>query len=191
MRITPVCLMAAMAALPAVAEPVDGKAAKAALFKPAPAEAVLVPQDVLDEKEGQIAVQVAGQQPYYGAMAVAPEDGLLSDATVAATNYHDVDAAREAALEGCNARRKGAAACVIVAEIRPMGHEARPLQLSSAATEAFHGYYRKQRGAKAMAISLSTGKWAVATGEGAEAQALADCALAARAEDCLVAILDD
>lgn len=188
--LTVILTFAAVFALPALADPIDGATARDQLFKPTPSAAQTVPQAFLSEAEMAIVAQVAATQAYYGAMAVAPGDGLMSNATVAAANYHDLEQARVAALTSCNARREKAEACVIVAEIVPKGHEPRAFQLSSAATEAFNKDYKRGRGPKAMAISASTGQWAVVKAEDAAAQAVADCAAAAQATDCVVAVQD-
>lgn len=60
----------------------------------------------------------------FAAMALAPEDGLVADgllaeSAVAVADLPDLDAAREAALEGCNVARSGGPACVIALEIQP------------------------------------------------------------------------
>jgi len=60
----------------------------------------------------------------FAAMALAPRDGLVADgllaeSAVAVADLPDLDAARKAALDGCNAARRGGAACVIALEIQP------------------------------------------------------------------------
>ena len=94
-------------------------------------------------------------------------------------------------MAGCNERRKsGAARCVVVALIRPKGWEARDIQLSVEATTGLRKEYRKGRGEKALAIAPSTGEWAIAKGDGAASQALADCADRSGATDCTVVVAD-
>lgn len=60
----------------------------------------------------------------FAAMALAPQDGLvrdglLAETAVAVADLPDLDAARAAALDGCDAARSGGLECVIALEIRP------------------------------------------------------------------------
>lgn len=60
----------------------------------------------------------------FAAMALAPQDGLVADgllaeSAVAVADLPSLAAARNAALEGCNAARKGGPRCVIALEISP------------------------------------------------------------------------
>jgi len=60
----------------------------------------------------------------FAAMALAPDDGLVKDgllaeSAVAVSDLPDLDAARSAALEGCNAARRDGPECVIALEIQP------------------------------------------------------------------------
>jgi hypothetical protein len=48
-------------------------------------------------------------QPYYAALAMAPDAGLASEFTALAANYHDEENARAAALAACEANRGGRA----------------------------------------------------------------------------------
>jgi hypothetical protein len=48
-------------------------------------------------------------QPYYAALAMAPDAGLASEFTALAANYHDEENARAAALAACEANRDGRA----------------------------------------------------------------------------------
>ncbi|TDX30088.1 5-aminolevulic acid synthase [Rhodovulum visakhapatnamense] len=182
------CLGAAVAAS---AEPVDGKAARKLVFKPKGAEVTVIDLPFLSEADRKGLVFAGEQQPYYGAIAVAPSEGLISEATLAAANYHDVEAARAAALAGCDAARKpDGNPCVIAAEIRPKGWEPRALQLSADATEGLRSDYGRRGGPRAMAISESTGRWVVRKGPDAAAQALDACASASGASDCRLAVED-
>ena len=128
---------------------------------------------------------VGAQQPYYGAIAISPGDGLLSEATVAAANYHDTAAAQIAALAECDAKKTTPAACVIAALIRPDGYAPRALQLSVDATTALRKDYPGKGGA--LAISAQTGAWGI--GAGADA-ATAACAAKGGATDCAVVVQD-
>ncbi|WP_414898260.1 5-aminolevulic acid synthase [Rhodovulum sp. YEN HP10] len=173
------------------AAPVDGKGARKLLFKPEGAEVVVVDLPFLSENDRKTLAVVGAQQPYYGAIAVAPTEGLRSKATLAAANYHDVDAARVAALRGCDAARQPRGEpCVIAAEIRPKGWEPRGLQLSADATEGLGREYGRRGGPRAMAISPSTGRWAVSKGQGAASDALSACAEQSGATDCRIAVED-
>jgi len=173
-----------------MAEPVDGKTAKSALFKPKGASVELMPLDFLNEQDKSILSQVALQQSYYGAIAVSPDDGVISNATVAAANYHAIQPAEAAALNACNDAKTGAAACVVVAHIRPKGWSPQDLQLSVDGTVAYRKEYRRGKGPKAFAISPSTGKFAIAKGNGAGEAAVEACNERADATDCQIAIAD-
>lgn len=176
----------------AQAEPVDGKAARKLVFAPDKVEVVLVSQPFLSEQDAAILNQVGAQQPYYTAIAASPSEGLMSNSLLAAANFHDVDTARAAAIAGCNARKDAKSDdCVIVAEVRPKGWEARPMQLSNEATTALRKEYRKGSGPKALAISVASGDWGIGKGEGAADAALADCAAKSEGADCTVVIQDN
>jgi hypothetical protein len=170
------------------AEPLIGKDAKAALYAPLKAEVEILAAAGLPADQAAALQAVGGAQPYYGAIAISPENGLMSETTVAAANYHDTDAASVAALEGCNALKKGKPDCVVAALIRPKGWKETGLSLSSDATAAFKDYDMK---AGALAVSVTTGAWGMAAGDGASDLAIADCvAKNAKATDCSMAIAD-
>jgi hypothetical protein len=141
-------------------------------------EGEVIPHPSLSASDLAILEQLVQTQSYYAAVAIAPDQGLASLATIAAANYHDEDNARIAALAACNAARDGAddaeaADCVVVLVIRPEGWEpGRSLQLNSEASAALRRDYRRIGRGRVMAISDSTGNWGM--GEG-EAAALADC----------------
>lgn len=173
----------------ASADVLTGKAAKKALFLSDKLEVQVLKQPFLSDGQAKILGSVATQQPYYGAIAVSPDEGLMSEATVAAANYHSVEAATVAALAGCDAASKGEAPCVIVAIVQPKGWEARPIQLSTDATSAF----RKDYGGKgaALAVSAGTGTWGMAKGADAAASAIAACGAKLSGEnDCTVIVAD-
>ncbi|QUS35088.1 DUF4189 domain-containing protein [Falsirhodobacter algicola] len=144
------------------------------LYPDARAEVEILPKDYLPADQAALLRQVGAQQAYYGAIAISPDEGIMVEATVAAANYHNTEAASAAALRDCNARRKGARDCEIVGYIRPAGWSEKPVQLSQAATAAFLGDFRGN-GPKAFAISPTTGEWGLAKGEGAAAEAVAQC----------------
>ncbi len=165
----------------AMAQTVASGEAASMIYPPKSSEVELLPSDALKKKEGKVVGMVAADQPYYAAIAISPDEGLMSEATVAAANYHDTDSASAAALAECNAKKTGAAECVIVALVRPEGWQAQPVQLSSDASADF-----AQAGGGAVAISAATGSWGVGADEAA---ALAACgARNANATDCAVVI---
>ncbi len=185
--------MVLLLAQPVVAAdlPVSAKEARDLVYPANKAEVVLLAHPSLSAQDRAIIQQVAVQQAYYAAMAMSPDEGLASNATVAATHYHDVEHAKTAALAACNERRKpGTADCALVAIIQPKDWQQRPLQLGADATTALRKDYRKGRGPKAFAISPSTGKWAISKGDTARDTALKDCAIAAQSDDCVVVIAD-
>ena len=171
----------------AMAETVlTGNEAKRALFGVRGSVGAVAQNGVLSEKDQAILAQVASTQKYYGAIAFSPDEGLLSQATVAAANYHSVEPARAAALAECNSKRQsGSAQCVIGADILPRRYQpGRALQLNIDATGAVGKEYRRLRGDKAFSISSETGEW----GFGAsDAEAQAACA-ANGASDCRVVL---
>ena len=171
----------------AQAEPVTGKAAKALLFSPKGTSVEVIKQPFLTDADLKVIAEVAGQQKYYAAVAMSPDEGLLVEATVAGANFHDTDSASAFALAGCEAKRKGDTPCVVVAIVRPKGWEPQPLQLSVDATDAARKDYAKAPAPKAMATSASTGQWAI--GSGSEA-AVAACAAKSAASDCIAVLAD-
>lgn len=183
-------LATALVALPALADPVAGAEARAQLFHPEHVEVVRYDAEGLSDQEVQILASVAQGQKYYAAVAFAPADGLMSEATVMAANHHTVAAARTAALAECEERRSAADRCVIVLEVRPAGWQARDLQLSADATAAFDNEYPMRGGESALAVSPESGLWGIGSGTNAAADALATCAQAgdAPAGDCVVVI---
>ena len=164
------------------------KQAKRALFGVRGTEGAVSQTDKLSDQDRAILAEVAKTQKYYGAIAFSPDEGLLSEATVAAANYHSVEPAREAALAECNSKRaSGAQRCVIGADILPKRYEpGRAIQLNMDATVAVGKEYRRLRGNKAFSISSDTGEW----GFGAsEEEAQAACA-SKGARDCRVVLRD-
>lgn len=191
--------MAAAAAISAIAaaggaaaQGIDGATAAGQLF-PVNKVAVGIARGALKPDEVAVIRQVAGQQKYYGAVAISPDEGIMSEATVAAANHHSVGAARRQAIDSCNARRKkGSARCTIVADILPAGFAPRAFSLSRDATEGFGESYGDS-GERALAISPATGAWSIARGKGAARAAVKDCnrkAAANGARDCKLAVRD-
>lgn len=175
----------------AAADPISGKDAKTMLFSPKGAVVEMMVQDFLSPADVAALAMVAESQPYYGAVAVSPDEGLMVEATVAAANYHDTEAASVVAKAECDAKRKGTTPCMVVALIRPKDWEARAFQLSAAATEGFRTDYKGQ-GPIALAISPKTGLWGIAAGEDAAEAAVATCTGKAEVapKDCAVAVAD-
>ena len=172
----------------------DGKAAKKMIFSHRGTEFIVVPQGFMTETDVATLNLMAGMPEfksvlYYGAIAAAPEHGLTHKATVASANHHTTEAAAAAALKECNGLRGGGPKCVVVAHITPKKYVARALQLSTSATVAFRKTYLRGGGAKALAISPSTGGYAVAKGDGAAGAALAACNKDG-AMDCLIVVQD-
>lgn len=178
--------LALIAATPALSEPLAGKEAKKALFAPLKAEVEIMPEAGLPADQAEILKTVGVGQPYYGAIAIAPDEGLMADATVAAANFHDAASATAAALAECEAKKKTPTACVIAAMIRPEGWKDQGFGLSSDATASFKDYDMKTG---ALAISPLTGAFGMAAGEGAAEKALTNCgAKNDKATDCVLAV---
>ncbi len=177
-----------LTATPALADPVTGDRAQAMLFAEQGVSVELVENDKVSTALMKLIKAVAEQQPWYGAVALSPDEDLMtSPATVAGAQFHDTDAAAAFALAGCEAKRTGASPCAVVALVRPKGWEVRDLQLSLHATAFFNSDYLKAASPKALASSAATGSFGF--GAGADA-ALADCVAKSAAEDCLVVIAD-
>jgi hypothetical protein len=108
-------------------------------------------------------------------------------------NYHDLVAAETVALRACNdARARSAAACEVIAHIRPEGYQPRDVQLNADATRGFR-IYRQGGGPKALAISRATGEWQFEKGDDADMRALAGCnrlAAPKGIEDCQILVQD-
>lgn len=179
-----------LAPVAALGDPVDARTARDLLFRDAAVEVAEIDVSTLSEQDRQVLTMVAQSQNYYAAVAFAPAAGIMAEPTVLAANYHHIEAARAAALAGCNARRTGGAACVIALEVRPAGWEARALQLSADATADFDENYRRARGSRAFAASTSSGQWGIGRGEDAESAAITACQGDSGVTDCTVVIRD-
>lgn len=183
-----VCVLLAVPALASVshAQAISGQTAKDALFPPVVAEVEILAEAGLPADQAQVLVIVGEGQPYYGAIAIAPEEGLMSEATVAAANFHDTAAATIAALAECNAKKKTATECVVAGYIRPKGWQDNGFALSSDASAAFNDYDMKSG---AFAVSVTTGAFGMASGEGAAESAVQACvAKNEKATDCALVI---
>jgi hypothetical protein len=192
-------ILAAVAALPAAAEPVTGDQARSLLFGLRGQTIAIEPSlSDLDQRVLRAVIDLSAEQMrqplyWYASIAYAPDIGLTAEpGPVAAANHHGVAAADRAARAACDAARPaGSQPCVVAARVLPRNYEPRALELSFGATSAFRDTYRRARGEKAMAISPLTGQFAIATGAGAAEAAVAQCnALSQGAGDCVVAILN-
>ena len=167
---------------PALAEPVAGKVAKGQLFGLV-ADVRVIDGNLPKDQVAALKTVLAGQ-PYYGAAALSPDDGLMAEATVLLANYHDVASASKAALAQCDAKRKGKTPCVIAATVQPKGWKQRSVQLSVDATTGFKTSYPGSGGA--VATSAATGAWAIG---GDATAALAACTKQGqKPKDCAVVI---
>lgn len=193
-RVSLTALAVALVAGAAGAEPVSGRAAADMAFEPGKSQVILSSR--LDG-QGQAMVramvplmeqQLGRRLDYFGAIAMSPDEGFQSEASQSALNHHSIAAAERAALAACNANRaSGARACIVAARIVPVGYAERPLTLSSSATRALRDTYTRARGPKALAVSGSTGAFAV----GAPGDAVATCRAGARgANDCTIVVRD-
>lgn len=181
-----ICLIP-LAPMTAAAETLTGAAAAKLLFPATGVAVELTGAGGLADKDAQMLAMVASGQPYYGAIAISPDEGLMVEATVAAVNHHSMAAAEAAALAGCEAKRKGKAGCAVVALIRPEGFEPRALTLSADATRAVGEHYAAPG---ALAISPATGLFALVKGAGAGDAAIKACNDKAKAGDCALAFAD-
>lgn len=191
MRIMELAFVATLAATASHAQTLDSRTAKGLLFSDKGAEAQVAELDFVDDAVSKALRAVASQIPYYGAIAVSPGEPTSSNLMSTMANYHSVEAASQAALENCNARRTTGKPCVIVAAITPKRYKPQPLTLSVEATKAFNGDYRKLSAPKAMAISDKAGVFGFDRGDGGRALARCEAAAAERkASDCRLVIFD-
>jgi hypothetical protein len=177
-----------VAALPAAAQDLPNlREARGMLFaEDGAVSGEVIPDPALDPADAATldTINTIQPQPYYAALALAPDAGLASEVTALAANYHDEENARAAALAACEANRAGQGRpCIVGLVIRPAGWEpGRPLQLSAAATAALNDDYRAlPRRSRAFAISPSTGRWGIGSGP---AVAIVECGVA----DCVAVV---
>lgn len=139
----------------------------------------------LSASDRDIIERLGPTQKYYGAIAFSPEEGLISEATVAAANHHSVGVARGLALAECDAKRAaGTAPCVIAADIVPRRYQpGQPLELSLDATLSLGNDFRNAPTPRAFAISPQTGLWGIGR---SDAEAIAACSV----QDCKVVVRD-
>jgi hypothetical protein len=179
----------------AAAEPVSGRVAQAELFDTSGIGLQLV-RGLSDKDRATIKAliplieqQTGTKAKFYGALAYAPDEGLVSEALQGAFNFHTVDAADTAAIEACGAAKRATSrACQVAARILPPEYQRRSLSLSLDATRGFFDRYTPAAGAKIFAISRSTGAWAMAPSPGG---ALGACTQDAKgADDCAIIVRD-
>lgn len=144
-------------------------------------------------------VKAAKIQKYYEAMAISPDEGMLGKSATLAANHHSPEAARNAAVAGCNkAKKKASKACVVLAEFLPKKYKGPGVvSLSHNASEVFAKSYRRAAKPKSFAISPSSGEWGLAVKaasvDAADSGALADCSAKAKkkgADDCVLVSRD-
>ncbi len=196
--------------LPGLAEPIEARDARKALFAPQGIELEFAP-DLSDATRSfftQVLDLSASQNNpagYYGAVAFAPASGLTPEDLAAAMatgnehlqasgNHHSVLAAEAAALAACEAGKSDdAGPCAVALRILPKRFEARALTLSQPATVDFRRRWRGGPKPKSLALSPGTGAWAIAKGDAAEANAVAACNAkisAPNPADCITRIFE-
>ncbi len=171
----------------------NGREAQRQLFNGTRAELIVHPHaGMTPQAEGAfkaVADQLVSSVPYYGAIAISPDEGINSRATTARGNYHSFASASAAVLADCNAaRRGGSAPCVVVAEVRPRNWRQRAFQLSASATQLFRADYRRGSGEKSFAISPTSGGFGIGKGPGSASSAIAACNQAGGVQDCQVVV---
>ncbi|MAQ85583.1 MAG: 5-aminolevulic acid synthase [Maritimibacter sp.] len=174
------------------AQPIDGAAAEGMLFGADTARVAVNPRAALSEEDEQMLrlLVESNEFTYYGAIAFAPGDGIVSPSLQGAFNYHDVDTASRTALTACEAARSpDAGACILALQLFPSGYAPRAFQLSQDATRAF-GAMRDAGGEQAFAVSTTTGAFGAGTGQGADLKALSACQQTEGATDCAVVVKD-
>ena len=133
--------------------------------------------------------QTGTKAKFYGALAYAPDEGLVSAALQGAFNFHTVDAADQAALQACtNAKQATSGACKLAARILPPGYQKRAISLSHDATQMFFDRYVSATGTKFFAASRGSGAWGMAP---SQSGALRACERDAQgAKDCAIIVKD-
>ncbi|MFT7309583.1 MAG: hypothetical protein ACI853_000062 [Paracoccaceae bacterium] len=191
LRVLALAFAAGLVTGAASAEPVDTKAAREALFTGKGRSVTIFAPDFLDEDVLKAVKAYAGKFDYYAAFAVSQGDPADTGSAVGLSNFHSVQAARDAALVACNARRTTGAACIVIAVTTPKRYTPQPVELSAEASEAFRKQYRKLDPPKAFAASPVTGAWAIERGDGGRALSGCNARAAAKgARDCAIVIFD-
>ncbi len=133
--------------------------------------------------------QIGASLEGYGAVAISPDEGLVVSYIKGVGQHHSLEAARNAAVNYCNANKgQGAASCVVVVEASPRGaKDGAALTLSASANAALRREYRKLSAPKAFAISPSTGAFGFDRGDGG--RAITACARGG-ASDCRIVVAD-
>ena len=82
-------LAAGLMSTAAIADPMAGAAAKAMLYPAGSAQVQIVSGAPITKDEATLLAGVVAQQPYFGAVAISPDEKLLeSKATIAVANFH-------------------------------------------------------------------------------------------------------
>lgn len=173
-----------------LAEPLRVGEARRQLFRTEQVEVSVNPAANLDAEEEKAlqALIATNSFKFYGAIAFAPSEGLISETLQGAFNYHDALNAQEAAVAACNAvRPQGTPGCIVAAQVLPRQWEPRDFQLSQDATAEFDEF-RRLRGDKAFAISATSGGFGVGEGGTADVDALIECNRNAPARDCVIVV---
>jgi hypothetical protein len=189
MRVTMAMILCLGLAAPALAEPLKAADARKALPRDKGVAVEMIAHPKLPPDQAKVLAMVAQGQAHYGAVAFSPDDGLMSEATVAAVDFHSTEAAAKAAAADCDGKRKGRAPCAVVALIRPAGWTQQPLQMSASAAEAFRKDYGRS-GQRAMALSVGSGKFGLGKGDAAQILALSACNAGNAAADCALVVAD-
>ncbi|MCI2398703.1 hypothetical protein [Aliiroseovarius subalbicans] len=191
----------------AMAEPMDGAAAKKVLFSPKGLSVQALDVSGLSgQMQAQIAAIVAQASKrkvlkqyelagysYYGALAVPTDQALTIESLVFAAQLHSPEAAQTAAVDSC-ATQTGSQACKAILLLLPKKFKPRALTLNAATTQLFRDSWTKGDGPRVLAISTGTLASALAKGEGSAAAALERCNARASEKgqpDCVVAIAED
>lgn len=173
------------------AAPIDAHTARAMLYPEGTGVRMAINEQArlseTDEKTLRILVE-SNAFGYFGAIAFSPDEGLMTEALQGAFDFHDVNAASQAAIAACNAVRKpGTAPCIVAAQVFPQGYAPGRLELSQSASAALAG---GANGGTALAASRASGAYGLGSGAEAGAAALAACNAKAPQKDCRVVIED-
>ncbi|MBI1219431.1 MAG: hypothetical protein GC186_12865 [Rhodobacteraceae bacterium] len=174
-RVTIAAVLAALTfAIAADAAPITDDVARTLIYTSRDAEIRTTPAPGISSGAlASIAAQVRGLA-YYGAVAASVHpDGKV--AFVAAADYNNSIAARQAALASCKAGQPVGATCAVVADIVPKGWTPRALEMGRSATGMYMQFYMRDAGPKAFAFSPSRPASGLARGPDAVSRALSAC----------------
>jgi len=195
-------LAALVAGGPALSEPISFKEARKALPRAKAKAAITFDESIVPEAD-RARLETSRQSladvlnalgkaiPSYGAVAISPTEGLFVEWLNGVGQYHNLPAARAAAVAYCELNRKPESSpCTVLVEVAPKGAAADDvIAMSGLANAALRGAYRKMDAPKAFAISPSTGNFGFDRGDGS--QALEACATAGQGVgDCEIVVAD-